>query len=164
MHTGGGGGLIPFTPPPDPKWLSLMDRFIKVLKIMEKIDKYIDILPDTSSKGAGNQLPKNYLDNALKQQGLKNAPNGLKQTWTENGYKYEVRVHTGESQYTNANSIYRVSRQQIPTPGTQGTGTQYLGTDGNWYHTSVLRQFNGDGSLNPLYNANAAQITHIPLP
>ncbi len=30
----------------------------------------------------------------------------------------------------------------------QGTGTFYLGSDGVWYHTSVLRQFNGDGSLN----------------
>jgi len=45
-----------------------------------------------------------------------------------------------------------------------GRGTEYLGTDGNWYHTSVLRQFNGDGSLNFLYSSNAAQITHIPLP
>jgi hypothetical protein len=115
-------------------------------------------------EGSGNQQPKSYLDNALKQQGLKNAPNELKQAWTENGYKYEVRVHAGESQYTNANSIYRVSRQQVSTPGVQGAGTQYLGSDGNWYHSSVLKQFNKDGTLNPLYDANAAQITHIPLP
>jgi len=39
-----------------------------------------------------------------------------------------------------------------------------LGTNGKWYHTSVLREFNVNGSLNALYDANAAKITHIPLP
>jgi hypothetical protein len=115
-------------------------------------------------EGAGKSMPQDFLDYVLNQQGLSKAPAGLKQGWTENGYKYEVRVHAGEGQYTNAQSIYRVSRQQVPTPGVQGTGTSYLGKDGNWYHTSVLRPINVDGSINTLYDANAAQITHIPLP
>ena len=115
-------------------------------------------------EGAGSEiLPEDYLNEALNQQGLETTPNELKQTWTENGYKYEVRVHAGEGQYTDVQSIYRVSRQQVPTPGTQGTGTYYLGTDGNWYHTSVLKEYLGNGQLNPIYDANAAQITHIPL-
>jgi len=108
--------------------------------------------------------PRNYLNEALRQQGLKSAPNNLKHTWTSDGFKYEVRIHAGNSQYTSAQSVYRVSRQQIPTPGAQGTGTSYLGTDGRWYHTSVLRQFNGDSTINALYNGNAARITHISLP
>ena len=61
--------------------------------------------------GTGKTMPKDFSDEALNQQGLKNPLAGLKQSWTENGYKYEVRIHAGESQYTNAQSIYRVSRQ-----------------------------------------------------
>jgi hypothetical protein len=59
---------------------------------------------------------------------LPDAPNSIKQTWTENGFRYEVGIHPGENQYTNAQSIYRVSRQEMPTPGAQGSGRYYLGT------------------------------------
>jgi len=107
-------------------------------------------------------VPEDYLNEALRQQGLNTAPDELKQPWTHNGFKYEVRIHEGDTRYTSAKTIYRVSRQQIlppgSPPGTQGTGTFYLGTDAQWYHTSVLKP------NNPLYNRNAAQITHIPLP
>ena len=114
----------------------------------------------TNSQGSGSNFntPRDYLNEALRQQGLNNVPNGLKQPWTHGGYRYEVRVHAGNPQYTSAQSIYRVSRQQIPTPGTQGSGTFYLGTDGRWYHTSVLKP------TSPLFDINAARITHIDLP
>jgi len=112
---------------------------------------------------SGNALPEDYLNNALKAQNLETPPNFLKETWTAGGYKYEVRIHPGDSQYTNAQTVYRVSKQQVPVPGTQGAGTYYLGTDGSWYHTSELVQYHGNGLPNPLYNPNAAQITHIPI-
>ena len=107
--------------------------------------------------------PDDFLDEALTQQGLKNPTARLKHKWTDGEYKYEVRIHEGENQYTDSNSIYRVSRQQIPISGTKGTGHEYLGTDGNWYHTSVLRPTNRIGEPNLLYDENAAKITHIPL-
>jgi hypothetical protein len=108
--------------------------------------------------GAGKTMPQDFLDDALNQQGLQNAPNGLKQTWTEGEYKYEVRVHAGESQYTNSQSIYRVSRKVV------GHGTEYLGTDGDWYHESVLKEFFRNGQPNPNFNLDAVKMTHIPLP
>ncbi|MCL2422045.1 MAG: hypothetical protein FWD03_09325, partial [Defluviitaleaceae bacterium] len=108
--------------------------------------------------------PRRYLDEALRQQGLGHTPDNFKHTWTAGGYRYTVRIHPGDSRHTAARSIYRVSRQRIPTPGTQGTGTSYLGTDGNWHHSSTLNAVNRDGTANARYNANAARITHIPLP
>ncbi|MDE7422511.1 MAG: hypothetical protein K2N51_02270 [Lachnospiraceae bacterium] len=103
--------------------------------------------------------PESYLQEALKQQNLTQPPNNLKQSWIDGGYKYEVRIHEGNSNYTNAKRIYRVSRQKIPSsdPKVQGSGTEYLGSDGIWYHTSVLKP------NSPTYNQKAASITHIPL-
>ena len=109
-------------------------------------------------------MPQNYLDEALNQQGLKDVPNRLKQTWVENSYKYEVRIHAGESQYTNSQSIYRVSRQAIPTPGVQGIGIEYMDVNGKWWHKSVLKEFFKGGVPNPFFNPIAAAETHIPLP
>lgn len=43
------------------------------------------------------------------------------------------------------------------------TGLEYLGTDGNWYHESVLKEFLRGGSPNPIFNEDAARMTHIPL-
>ncbi len=62
------------------------------------------------------------------------APKSLKQKWTDGDYNYEVRVHPGEEQYTSSESIYRVARKRVPStdPTVQGTGTEYLGSDGNW--------------------------------
>lgn len=103
--------------------------------------------------------PESYLQEALKQQNLTQPPNKLKQSWIDGEYKYEVRIHEGNSNYTNAKRIYRVSRQKIPSsdPRVQGSGTEYLGSDGIWYHTSVLKP------NSPTYNQKAASITHIPL-
>ncbi|THF81686.1 RHS repeat-associated core domain-containing protein [Cohnella fermenti] len=125
-------------------------------------------------KGAGNggrnlfnsTNPKDFLDEALEQQGLTSIPNGLKHPWTANGYVYEVRIHPGNSQHTNAGSIYRVSRKSVPNsdPKVQGSGTEYLGTDGKWYKESELKEFFKDGTKNPNFNATGAKNTHIDLP
>ena len=91
-------------------------------------------------------------------------PNRLKETWIEGDYKYTVRIHEGNTKYTDANSIYRVSRQStILDANGQGTGLEYLGTDGNWYHQSVLVEFFKGGTPNPDFNEFAAQITHIAI-
>ena len=37
-----------------------------------------------------------------------------------------------------------------------------MGTNGNWYHTSVLKP--GKGTINPMFNNEAAEMTHIQLP
>ena len=42
-------------------------------------------------------------------------------------------------------------------------GLEYLGTDGNWYHESVLTEFFRGGALNPNFNEEAARMTHIPI-
>ena len=69
----------------------------------------------------------------------------------EENYKITVRVHAGNSQYTDAKMIYRVSRQKI------GFGVEYLGANNKWYHQSVLKPQNIG------YDDFAAQITHIKL-
>ncbi|MNI26720.1 hypothetical protein D3C73_804310 [compost metagenome] len=110
--------------------------------------------------------PKDFLDEALEQQGLTSIPNGLKHPWTADGFVYEVRIHPGNSQHTNANSIYRVSRKSVPNPDPkiQGSGTEYLGTDGKWYKESELKEFFKDGTKNPNFNGTGAKNTHIDLP
>ena len=117
---------------------------------------------NVNAKGASNT--ESYLQKALNNQGLDNVPSKMKEVWTEGGYKYTVRVHEGNSTYTDVQSIYRVSRQStvVGTNG-QGTGLQYLGTDGNWYSESVLKEFFKDGSKNPLFNEAASKMTHIPV-
>lgn len=104
------------------------------------------------------------MQRALKNQGLDVTPNRLKETWIEGDYKYTVRIHEGNTKYTDASSIYRVSRQStILDANGQGTGREYLGTDGNWYHQSVLVEFFKDGTPNPDFNEKAARITHIAI-
>ena len=116
------------------------------------------------SRGNISNNPQSFLQRALENQGLDTAPNRLKETWSEGDYKYTVRVHEGNTKYTDANSIYRVSRQStILDANGQGTGLEYLGTDGNWYHQSVLTEFFKGGTLNPNFNENAARITHIAI-
>lgn len=56
-----------------------------------------------------------------------------------------------------------MSRQRIFLGSGQGTGAEYLGTDGNWYHSSVITEFYRDGSLNPNFNEEAARNTHIAI-
>ncbi|EMF2335101.1 hypothetical protein V2W83_002985 [Listeria monocytogenes] len=106
--------------------------------------------------------PKHYLDDALKQQGLDKVPEKLKQKWEHGDYNYEVRVHPGDPKYTDAKTIYRVSRKAKPVQGKQGSGVEYMDKNGKWWHQSELREFNGDGTLNPLFNHDAAKNTHIP--
>ena len=105
-----------------------------------------------------NKCAYDYLDEALKRRGLDKVPEGgFKESWIEDGYKIEVRVHAGNPQYTSAKQIFRVSRKQLYFGTGQGTGTFYLATDGVWYHTSVLK-------VNSLsYNSWAAMHTHIPI-
>ena len=108
--------------------------------------------------------PQLYLDRALKNQGLDSTPAKMKEVWAEGNYKYTVRIHEGNSVHTDADFIYRVSRQNsIIDSNGQGTGLEYLGTDGNWYHESILKEFNRGGISNPSFNENAARLTHIPV-
>ena len=71
----------------------------------------------------------------------------------------------GNGKYTDADSIYRVSRQKVPDPNpkVQGSGKEYLGNDGKWYHESELIEFNKNGTPNPSYNKHGAKVTHIPV-
>ncbi|MBP3568048.1 MAG: hypothetical protein J6K04_02670 [Lachnospiraceae bacterium] len=111
-----------------------------------------------------SDYPLTYLQTALENQGLETTPSRLKEVWFEGDYKYTVRVRAGNAQYTEAESIYRVSRQSTKlNENGQGTGLEYLGTDGNWYHKSVLTEFFKDGTPNPNYNESAAKMTHIPV-
>ncbi len=98
--------------------------------------------------------PNDYLNEALNRQGLKNAPNSLKEKWSEFGYDFEVRAHPADPKYGKTGSIYRVARRQqgVDANG-QGYGWQYMDEAGNWYHTSVLKTNNA-----------AAEATHIQLP
>lgn len=116
-----------------------------------------------SSGGADFSKPKHFLDDALKQQGLNKLPEKLKQKWTYGEYNYEVRVHPGDSKYTEDKTTYRASRKIKPIQGKQGSGIEYMDKNGKWWHQSELREFNGDGTLNPLFNKDAAKNTHIPM-
>ena len=103
-----------------------------------------------------NKCAYKYLDEALKRQGLDEVPaGGFKESWIEDGYKIEVRVHAVNPNYTSAKQIFRVSRQVNPV---NGTGWEYLGSDMIWYHTSYLKP------TSIFYNSTAAALTHIPVP
>lgn len=98
--------------------------------------------------------PGDYLNKALNRQGLKNAPNSLKEKWSEYGYDFEVRIHKADPNYGKTGNIYRVARRQqgVDANG-QGFGWEYMDQAGNWYRTSVLKTNNA-----------AAEATHIQLP
>ena len=114
--------------------------------------------------GLSTNNPETFLQKALKNQGLEDTPARMKENWIDGDYKYTVRVHEGNSTYTDANSIYRVSRKStVVDEFGQGRGLEYLGTDGNWYQESVLKEFYKDGSINPLFNESASKMTHIPI-
>ena len=106
-----------------------------------------------------NCSPQTYLDEALKQQGLSDAPGNLKQKWSADGFDYEVRIHAADPDHGKSGSIYRVARrsQGVDANG-QGAGWEYLDNKGNWHHTSTLKP------NSPTYNAQAAADTHIELP
>ncbi len=110
------------------------------------------------SQSSFGDNPNDYLNKALKRQGQTTPPAKMKESWTENGYKYEVRVHPAESQYGKTGSIYRVSRKELGLDAKgQGHGTEYLDSNGVWHHTSTLKP------QNPNYNQQAAADTHIQL-
>ncbi|MBM7690593.1 hypothetical protein JOD15_003351, partial [Enterococcus ureilyticus] len=119
--------------------------------------------PGKASGGNVPKLPKNYLDEALKQQGLDKVPKNLKQKWTQDSFNYEVRIHPGNSAHTDAESIYRVSRKATPVAGKQGSGMEYMDVDGNWWPESKLKEFHKGGNPNPNFNHKAAKDTHIPV-
>ena len=126
-------------------WNSYADEF------MDDYLKYSDDAVDAYLKHGDGEV-------------LEETPNRLKEVWVEGDYKYTVRVHEGNSKYTDADSIYRVSRQStILDEHGQGTGLEHLGTDGNWYHESVLTEFFKGGTPNPNFNEAAARMTHIPI-
>jgi len=123
-----------------------------------------NLLNNTDEIIEGGSTTQAFLQKALKNQELDSVPNRMKEVWTEGDFKYTVRVHEGNPAYTNADSIYRVSRQStILDANGQGMGLQYLGTDGNWYAESVLKEFFKDGTKNPLFNEVASKMTHIPV-
>lgn len=118
----------------------------------------------TTIDGNTGENPQDYLDHALERQGVDSPPRRLKEKWVEEDYEYEVRIHDGESDHTDAESIYRVSRKSLERDANgQGKGREYLGSDGKWYSESVLKESYRDGSLNPNYDEQAAVNTHIPL-
>lgn len=41
---------------------------------------------------------------------------------------------------------------------------QYLSTDNFWYSEKVLKEFHGNGEINPNFNETAARDTHIAKP
>lgn len=99
-----------------------------------------------------NKCAEAYLKEALEREGLDSVPEtGFKTEWMEGKYKIEVRAHLGNLQYTNAKMIYRVSRHL------NGSGVEYLGSNGIWYHTSMLKP------TSQAYSAFAATVTHIPI-
>lgn len=117
-----------------------------------------------TSSNEGMNNPQSFLDEALQRQGLDDVPVKLKEVWVDGDYRYTVRVYKGNPAYTNADSIYRVSRKYtILDANGQGKGLEYLGTDGIWYPESVLKEFYKDGSLNPVFNEGASIMTHIPV-
>ena len=102
-----------------------------------------------------NKCANDYLDEALKRQGLDEVPeNGFKESWIEGDFKIEVRVHAGNPQFTSAKQIFRVSRQLV---GGGKSTIQYLGSNNVWYGMSVLKP------SSPSFNSVAAALTHIPI-
>jgi hypothetical protein len=84
----------------------------------------------------------------------------------EGKYEYQVRVHEADPSHGGTGSIFRVARREVMTdPSKQGKGWEYLGSNGTWYHTSVLKPGgNGGKQPNQNYNDAAARDTHIPVP
>jgi RHS repeat-associated protein len=142
---------------------------IKIVKHDEKVKVYNFTVADfhtyfVSDLGIWvhniNCLDSNYyLTEALKKQNLSSAPKNFKQTWSQDGYDFEVRIHEANPQYGKSGSIYRVARrQQGKDANGQGYGWEYIDQNGQWHHTSTLKP------SSPNYNSQAAADTHIQLP
>jgi RHS repeat-associated protein len=114
-------------------------------------------------KGFGRENPYTYLGEALIKQHLNRIPAALKESWSSNGFDYEVRIHPADSKYGLSGSIFRVARRLQGTSGNnQGFGFEYLDINGNWFPQSVLKPGKA-GNSNPTYNEQAAKDTHIKL-
>ncbi|MBP1177656.1 flagellar biosynthesis GTPase FlhF [Paenibacillus sp. PvR133] len=133
----------------------------KSSNIKEYLKKEKEIVKSKNTKGTSqasklgeSNNSKDFLDAALKRQNLDKSPASFKEKWSEEGFDFEVRAHPADPRYDKTGSIYRVARRQQGTkPGsTQGYGWEYLGSDGKWYPTSVLK-----------LNDAAAKATHIQL-
>lgn len=113
-----------------------------------------------SNISSGLDSAKSFLLKAISLQGLKKVPNRFKQTWSENGFSYQVRVHEATNGRTG--SEFRVARRKDGfSVGTQGHGWEYLDINGRWHHTSTLKPSGGasGASIN-----EAAKNTHIQVP
>jgi hypothetical protein len=111
-------------------------------------------------KGTGNAVnlakstnSKDFLNFALKRQGLDKSPNSMKEKWSENGFDIEVRVHPADPRYDNTGSIYRVARRKQGTqPGsTQGYGWEYLA------NIMVKNAFDGTPECGVGYGSSTAE-------
>jgi hypothetical protein len=80
-------------------------------------------------------------------------------------YKYEVRIHEGNPAYTKSKDIFRVARQRLGKDGKpDGSGWEYLDSNGQWHPQRNLKAGSKDGQANPSYNPDAARDTHIEKP
>jgi len=104
---------------------------------------------------------RRMLNTALRRQGLTKPVNGLKQTWTEGAYDYQVRVHATQANApagsnSATSTTYIVSRrlQGVDANG-QGNGWERLNPkDNKWYFEKDLKS----GKF-----PSASNDTHIPL-
>jgi len=141
---------------------SSIDEMVETNKAGKSSGKSISSRPDRIVVNPKD--PWSYLRRALQTGGYKNVPNKLDVRWIDGSYQYFVRVHAGDPRYTDEPLIFRVSRKSTMRDAhNQGTGLEYLGTDGNWYHESLLKEFHKGGTRNPNFNEEWARITHIPV-
>lgn len=88
-------------------------------------------------------------------------PAGYKETWSENGYDYEVRIHqppaNAPAGSNSANGpTYRVARRKQGTDANgQGYGWEYVDDKGVWHKQKDIKAGNPP---------QAANDTHIPVP
>ena len=104
---------------------------------------------------------RSLLQKALRKQNLEEAPvGGFKQTWSEGGYDYEVRIHppqpnapAGSNSATK--TTFRVARREqgLDSNG-QGKGWEHADDNGNWFPNKDLKSGK---------NPQAANDTHITL-
>ena len=94
----------------------------------------------------------------------------FKHTFQKGNYKYIIRGHKASlTAPAGSNSAsgptIRLSRQSTeinPSTG-KGSGVEYYDPiQRKWHHESILKEKHKNNQPNPLYNAEAANNTHIP--
>ena len=100
------------------------------------------------------------MDEALERQGLEKNAKEIKK---KNGQKESI-IMKSEFMREMVNILMRIvyiaylgKKFQIRTLKVQGSGKEYLGNDGKWYHESELIEFNKNGTPNPSYNKHGAK-------